>query len=99
MKENYKNLQSRRKTLLFIKSNTFTIYKSKPNKKILLLSSKRKSIKIEKTDKRIPETIRFYNIIKFGVNITNQMARKYSVMALENLENSLCRFSLQSLYD
>ncbi|KAL2719266.1 LOW QUALITY PROTEIN: piggyBac transposable element-derived protein 4-like [Vespula squamosa] len=65
------------KFLLFIKSNTFTIYKSKPNKKILLLSSKRKSIKIKKSYKCILETMRFYNNNKFS--ITNQMTRKYSL--------------------
>lgn len=46
---------------------------------MLLLSSKHKSIKIEKSDKRIPETIKFYNSTKFGVDMTDQMARKYSV--------------------
>ena len=36
---------------------TLTIYKSKPNKKVLVLSSKHKSVKIEKDDKRLPGTI------------------------------------------
>lgn len=58
---------------------TLTIYKSKPNKKVLLLSSKHKSIGIERSGKHIPETIRFYNSTKFGVDMTDQMARKYSV--------------------
>lgn len=58
---------------------SLTIYKSKPNKKVLLLSSKHTSISIEKNGKRIPETIRFYNSTKYGVDMTDQMARKYSV--------------------
>ena len=37
------------------------------------------SIEIENNDGRIPETIEFYNSTKFGVDVTDQMARKYSV--------------------
>lgn len=37
------------------------------------------SVEIEKSNTRIPETIRFYNSTKFGVDVTDQMARKYSV--------------------
>jgi len=29
----------------------------------------------------LPETIDFYNLTKYGVNVINQMARKYSVKA------------------
>ena len=63
------------------KSNhiTLTIYKSEPNKKVLLLSSLHNSIETEKSGKRIPETISFYNETKFGVDMTDQMARKRSV--------------------
>ena len=39
---------------------TLTIYKSKPNKKVLVLSSKHKSVKIEKDSKRLLETVTFY---------------------------------------
>ena len=52
---------------------TLTIYKNKPNKKVLLISIKHKHIKIEKTNKKLPETG------SFGVDVTDQMARKYSV--------------------
>lgn len=47
--------------------------------KVLLLSSKHKFIKIEKSCKYILETILYYDKIKFGVDMTDQMARKYSV--------------------
>ena len=60
---------------------TLTIYKSKPNKKVLLLSSHHKNVKIEQNEKRIPETITFYNNTKYGVDVVDQMARKYSVKA------------------
>ena len=67
-------------TKLYKSNNcTLKVYKSKPNKKVFLLSSQHKSIKIEKSDKCIPETIKLYNSTKFGVDISDQMARKYSV--------------------
>ncbi|XP_037897079.1 E3 SUMO-protein ligase RanBP2-like [Glossina fuscipes] len=47
--------------------------------KILILRSKHSSVEIEKNDTRILETIRVYNNTKFGVDVTDQMARKYSV--------------------
>lgn len=55
-------------TILY-KSNDFilTIYKAKPNKKVLILISMHSSIEIEKSDTHIPETIRSYNSTKFGV--------------------------------
>lgn len=40
---------------------TLTIYKSKPTKKVLLLSTKHNSVKIENNKKQTPETIKFYN--------------------------------------
>lgn len=58
---------------------TLTVYKAKQNKKVLILSSMHNSVKIEKNDACIPETIRLYNSTKFGVDVTDQMARKYSV--------------------
>ena len=36
-------------------------------------------IEIENNDARMPETIEFFNSIKFGVDVTDQMARKYNV--------------------
>lgn len=56
---------------------TLTVYKSKPTKKVLLLSTKHNSVNIEKDNKKLPETIIFYNKTKFGVYMTDQMARKY----------------------
>lgn len=37
-----------------------------------------KSIKIEKSNRRIQETISFYNNKKFDVDVVEQMARKYN---------------------
>jgi hypothetical protein len=58
---------------------TLTIYKSKAKKKVLLLSSKHKAVKVEKVGKCLPETVLFYNKTKYGVDMIDQMARKYSV--------------------
>lgn len=80
-----KDKMARFSTQLYKSNNcTLTIYKSKPNKKVLLLSSKHKYVKIEETGKFIPETIAFYNHTKFGVDMTDQMARKYSTKSKSN---------------
>jgi hypothetical protein len=55
------------------------VYKSKPKKKVLILSTKHKNIKIGKDTKKLPETVSFYNKTKGGVDATDQMARKYTV--------------------
>lgn len=72
---------------------TLTVYKSKPNKKVLLLSTKHKNITIAKNKKLVPETITYYNSTKYGVDVLDQMARKYSVKA------SSRRWPLQVFYN
>ena len=57
---------------------TLTVYKSKPSVKVLLLST---GVKVEDNYKRVPETVTFYNKTKFGVDVVDQMARKYTVKA------------------
>lgn len=46
---------------------------------MLLLNLVYNLLEIEKSDKCIPKPIRFYNSLKFDINVTHQMARKYSV--------------------
>ncbi|XP_076764528.1 uncharacterized protein LOC143431576 [Xylocopa sonorina] len=60
---------------------TLTVYKSKPKVKVLLLSTKHRNIQIENNRKCVPEAITFYNKTKFGVDVADQTARKYSVKA------------------
>lgn len=48
-------------------------------KKVLLLSSNHNSPKIEQNQKKLLETISFYNSTKFGIDIIDQMAKKYTV--------------------
>lgn len=47
------------------------MYNNKANKKVLLLSSKHKFIKIEKSDKHSAEMIKFYDNTKFGVDMAD----------------------------
>jgi hypothetical protein len=58
-------------TLLSKSENcAFTIYKSKRNKRVVVLSFKHKFVKIDKSNKKmLPEFIQFYNSTKFGVDI------------------------------
>ena len=69
--------------LLYKSENcVLTIYKSKPNKKVAVLSSKHKFVKIYISNKKmLPQSIKFYNSTKFGIDIAVQMARKYTVKA------------------
>ncbi|XP_060821972.1 uncharacterized protein LOC132910340 isoform X2 [Bombus pascuorum] len=46
---------------------TLTVYKSKPNVKVLLLSTKHTGIQVEDNYKRVSETIAFYNKTKFAI--------------------------------
>ena len=55
-----------------------TIYTSKTTLKVLLPSTKHTSIKLKGNTKRTPETIAHYNETKFGVDVVDQMARKYT---------------------
>ncbi|GFT61788.1 DDE_Tnp_1_7 domain-containing protein [Trichonephila clavipes] len=61
---------------------TLTVYQAKTSKDVLLLSSLHPTIDIDHiTQKMLPETISVYNSTKFGVDIADKMARKYSVKA------------------
>lgn len=81
-------------TKLYKSNNcTLNIYKRKRNKKVSVLSSMHKTVTIEKDGKRIPETVRFYNDTKFGVDVTDQMARTNSVKSKSR------RWPLQVFYN
>lgn len=60
---------------------TLTVYKCKPNKNIMLLSSLHQSVGVASDAKKMPETVAFYNSTKYVVDVADQMARKYSVKA------------------
>ncbi|KAJ8883967.1 hypothetical protein PR048_015823, partial [Dryococelus australis] len=58
---------------------TLTVYQGKNHKNILVLSPLHSNISIGNDQKHLPETVSFYNATKYGVDVLNQMARKYSV--------------------
>ena len=61
--------------LKYIKANQITLL-------LAVLSSKHKFVKIDKSNKNLlPGSIKFYNNTKSGVDIADQMTRKYTVKA------------------
>ena len=60
---------------------TLTVYQAKTAKNVLLLSTMHSTVDIGDDRKSKPETVTFYNSTKFGVDVVDQMARKYTVNA------------------
>ena len=56
-----------------------TVYQCKPSKNVLLLSTLHRTVAIGNEPKKVPESD--YNSRKCGVDIVDQMARKYSTKA------------------
>ena len=59
-----------------------TVYQGKVNKNVLLLSTLHSTIDIGTNRKKLPETVQFYK--ENGVDILDQMARRYSTRAAEH---------------
>ena len=57
---------------------TLTIYKAKKAKLLYLLSSTHKTVCIEETHKKLPKTIKYYNLSKVGVDGLDQMAQYHT---------------------
>ena len=58
---------------------TLTVYQAKAKKNVLLLSSLHPDVEVDlESVKKTPETVKFYNKTKVGVDIVDQMARKYT---------------------
>ena len=58
---------------------TLTIYKAKKAKLVYLLSSTHKTVCIDETHKKkLPETIKYYNLSKVGVDVIDQIARYHT---------------------
>ena len=53
---------------------TLTVYQSKPNKNVLVLSSMHRNVAVDNEKKRLPETVAYYNETKYGVDVLDQMA-------------------------
>ena len=61
---------------------TLTVYQCKPKKNVCVFSSLHKIYLLRLVNlKKETETVEFYNKTKCGVDVTDQMARKYSVKA------------------
>lgn len=60
---------------------TLTVYQGKHKKNVLLLSTMHPDIQIETDIKKKPDVVSFYNSSKYGVDVVDQMDRKYSVKA------------------
>ena len=61
--------------------STLTVYQGKDRKNVLLLSSMHPDVEVGSDLKRKPETVAFYNMTKYGVDVVDQMCRKYSAKA------------------
>lgn len=66
-------------TLMRSSEATLTIYQSKPNKNVVILSTMHPTILIGTDAKRKPESVTDYNSTKWGVDILDQMARYHTV--------------------
>jgi len=58
---------------------TLTVYQVKAKKNVLIPSSLHQSVEIGHDTKKKPGTVKCYNDTKYGVDVVDQMARKYSV--------------------
>lgn len=72
---------------------TLTVYQGKVNKNVLLLSTVHKNVSISEEGKKLPESVKYYNETKYGVDIIDQMARLYSTKV------SSRRWPLQMFYN
>ena len=58
---------------------TMTVYQGKTKKNVAFPSTLRQNITIADNAKKTPEIVKAYNDTKYGVDIVDQMARKYTV--------------------
>lgn len=58
---------------------TLAVYQGKPRKCVLIFSSLHPDVGVSDNSKKTPETVKFYNDSKYGVDVIDQMGRKYSV--------------------
>ena len=60
---------------------TLTVYQCKPKKNACVLSSLHMSAELGRSEKKKPETVKFYDKTKSGSDVAYQMVREYSVKA------------------
>ena len=59
-----------------------TVYQGIPKKNVLLLRTLHTDVAIADNKKKTPETVKCYNETKYGVDMVDQMARKYIVRTM-----------------
>ncbi|KAG4071126.1 hypothetical protein HA402_014394 [Bradysia odoriphaga] len=59
-------------------NETLTLYQSKKSKSVGILSTFHDSVTVDDTADKKPDTIRFYNNTKYGVDIADGMAKAHS---------------------
>ena len=60
-------------------NTTLTIYKAKKAKLVYLLSSMHKTVSVDLAhQKKLPKTVKYYNLSKVGVDVLDQMARYHT---------------------
>ena len=64
---------------------TLTVYQAKTVKNVLLLSTMHSTVDMGDDRKFKPETVKFYNSSKFGIDVVDHMARKYTVNAASSM--------------
>ena len=79
-----KNMRDKQYATKLYKSKNFllAVYQGKPKKNVLLLSTLHTGVAIADNQKQTPETVKCYNETKYGVNVVDQMARKYTVRTM-----------------
>ena len=60
---------------------TLTVYQCKPKKNVCVLSSLHISAELGRSEKKKPETVKFYDKTKSGLDVADQLARQYSLKA------------------
>ena len=74
---------------------TMTVYQGKTKKSVAILSTLHQNIAIADNAEKTPESVKAYNDTKYGVDIMDQMARKYTVITsakrwpIHSFQNSL----------
>ena len=63
---------------------TLTVYQAKTTKNVLLISTMHATVDTGDDRKSWPGTVKFCNSVKFGVDVLDQMARKYTVNAVSH---------------
>ena len=59
-----------------------TVYQGKRKKNVVLLSTLHADATIADNQKKTPETVKCYNDTKYGVDVIDQMARKYTIRTM-----------------